>query len=348
MVRRLSGEVGLKPVRTSSRPLRDLPTDAAGLMSSVTLKGAQPRALSTNTQGKERVLIESALDRSSSKAKADPLNAFIASLQLSATCCPRGVVLLFNRSAAAKSVRNPASSFGYVQLSTAQEPAVPVTLRTRRGVACGTSPESIFMDLQQILVGHLDAGLDLRDHFGSLIAAAICILAERYQWCFSTQRRRRAGGLARWQEDCAKAYMVGRIGESFAVESVAALCGMSAPHFSRAFKISTGLPPYRWLVKRRIQHAKELLTAGPRSLADISMECGFSEQSHFTNAFRREAGMTPGAWRRTHRPKKTTVLPKPGLDHRTLGDSLAMNVSEQGESRHGEDRVALSRWVDSK
>jgi AraC-like DNA-binding protein len=131
------------------------------------------------------------------------------------------------------------------------------------------TPESMFIALKHILLEHLRTGRDLRDRFSSLIAAAICILAERHQWCLSTQRRLGSGGLARWQEERAKAYMETHLGESLAVDDVARLCGMSTPHFSRSFKITTGLPPYRWLVKRRIERAKELLRSGSNSLADI-------------------------------------------------------------------------------
>lgn len=73
---------------------------------------------------------------------------------------------------------------------------------------------------------------------------------------------------------------------------------MSPTHFSRAFKQSMGVPPFAWLLGRRIERAKDLL-ADPRvPLADVALAVGFAAQPQFTTAFRRVTGTTPGAWRR--------------------------------------------------
>jgi helix-turn-helix protein len=56
--------------------------------------------------------------------------------------------------------------------------------------------------------------------------------------------------------------------------------------------------PHRWLMERRIEKAKQLLTDTTLSLAEIAIACGFADQSHFTRAFSRTAHSSPGAWRR--------------------------------------------------
>ncbi len=86
--------------------------------------------------------------------------------------------------------------------------------------------------------------------------------------------------------------------------SVAALareCGLSLSYFTRAFRTSTGVPPHRWLMHRRIDKAKDLLRNPNQSLSDIALTCGFADQSHFTAAFTRIVGASPGAWRRTRK-----------------------------------------------
>jgi len=75
------------------------------------------------------------------------------------------------------------------------------------------------------------------------------------------------------------------------------LVHMSAFHFSRLFKVSTGLPPHRFVVVRRIEHAKRLLAAGDIAIATVGRVVGFRTASHFTSAFRRVAGVTPSAYR---------------------------------------------------
>lgn len=64
---------------------------------------------------------------------------------------------------------------------------------------------------------------------------------------------------------------------------------------------STGVPPYRWLTKLRVERAKELLKDPRCELADIALLCGFVDQSHFTRVFSRSEGYSPGRWRRLHR-----------------------------------------------
>ena len=65
---------------------------------------------------------------------------------------------------------------------------------------------------------------------------------------------------------------------------------------SRQFKRAYGTSPHRYLLMRRLGHAKHLLASG-KPLADAAHECGFADQSHMNRHFRRTFGMTPGTWR---------------------------------------------------
>ncbi len=109
--------------------------------------------------------------------------------------------------------------------------------------------------------------------------------------------RRRSGGLAPWQERLAKEMISSNLTSDQTVGEVADECRLSPTHFARAFKVSTGLTPHDWLQSRRIERARDLL-ATDLSLAEIALDCGFADQSHFTRVFSRIAGNTPGSWRR--------------------------------------------------
>src|SRR5260370_17113262 len=85
------------------------------------------------------------------------------------------------------------------------------------------------------------------------------------------------------------------------LESVALLTGLSQSQFARAFRASMGVSPYRWFLNARVKHAQTLLLSGTLRLADIAVRLGFTDQSHFTKAFRRATATTPGEWRRGHR-----------------------------------------------
>src|SRR4030095_9181077 len=82
-----------------------------------------------------------------------------------------------------------------------------------------------------------------------------------------------------------------------AVSGLSALAHMSAFHFARLFKQSTGVSPHRFVVGRRIERAKQLLETGDASIATIAQAVGFRTASHFATVFHRSTGQTPRAYR---------------------------------------------------
>lgn len=106
------------------------------------------------------------------------------------------------------------------------------------------------------------------------------------------------GGLAAWQLKRTTELMAGSLMEGLTLSRLAEECGLSPRHFARAFARSTGVPPHRWLLKHRVEQAKDLLRTRALPLADIALRCGFADQSHFTRVFSREVGVGPGEWRR--------------------------------------------------
>jgi AraC-like DNA-binding protein len=105
-------------------------------------------------------------------------------------------------------------------------------------------------------------------------------------------------GLAPWQLRRAHAYIEAHLDGDPSIADLAAECRLSASHFARGFRQATGMPPHRWLLKRRIERAKELLLGGELELAQIALDCGFNDQSHFTRLFVQSQGQSPGKWRR--------------------------------------------------
>lgn len=81
---------------------------------------------------------------------------------------------------------------------------------------------------------------------------------------------------------------------------IASLCHLTRSHFSRAFKVTTGLSPQAWRLRARMEKAKRLL-ASEVPITHVSLECGFCDQSHFTRAFSRLVGQPPKAWRQSAR-----------------------------------------------
>ena len=106
------------------------------------------------------------------------------------------------------------------------------------------------------------------------------------------------GGLAPWQERRAKELIESRLASDLSGHELAQECGLSIAHFTRAFRQSVGESPHRWLMRRRIETAQRLLLDSDRNLAEIAVDCGFADQSHFTKVFKSMTGVPPGAFRR--------------------------------------------------
>jgi AraC-like DNA-binding protein len=106
------------------------------------------------------------------------------------------------------------------------------------------------------------------------------------------------GGLAPWQAKRACERLESDLGGTLSLQQIAAEFDLSVSHFSRAFRISTGLPPHQWLLRQRVKAAKQLMTVRDLSLSEIAMSAGFANQSHFTRVFSAAVGVSPGVWRR--------------------------------------------------
>lgn len=88
-----------------------------------------------------------------------------------------------------------------------------------------------------------------------------------------------------------------RFPESIGVHELAAKVQMSPFHFARMFKVSTDIAPHAYLIRRRVEHAKNLLETSTKPLKHVAASAGFKTQAHFTWVFHRKVGMTPRAYR---------------------------------------------------
>ncbi|WP_162140547.1 helix-turn-helix domain-containing protein [Sphingomonas sp. PR090111-T3T-6A] len=107
-----------------------------------------------------------------------------------------------------------------------------------------------------------------------------------------------SGGLASWQVRRAKSMIEARLSGRLLVSDLASTVRLSPSHFARAFKRTMGCSPHHYLLKRRIECAKERMRTTDEPLAQIALAYGFSDQAHFTRCFKRHEGETPTAWYR--------------------------------------------------
>lgn len=93
-------------------------------------------------------------------------------------------------------------------------------------------------------------------------------------------------------------YVERNLEDEITVAGLAVRANLSEFHFTRMFTAAVGIPPYRYVSRRRLENAMALLAAGRLPLSEIAFRSGFSSQASFNRAFRRVTGMTPGEFRR--------------------------------------------------
>jgi len=94
-----------------------------------------------------------------------------------------------------------------------------------------------------------------------------------------------------------------RAGRVVGVADLASQIGLSAARVHALFRRHAGTTPGDYLLRARLERGASMLATGDRPIADIALDCGFSEHSAFTRAFRRLRGTSPSAYRQ--RVRKT-------------------------------------------
>jgi AraC family transcriptional regulator len=105
------------------------------------------------------------------------------------------------------------------------------------------------------------------------------------------------GGLSGKKLRTVLGFIEANYGGDLGLAELAGVASMSTFHFAREFKRATGSTPHQYLIRFRIERAKELLSRSEMSLVDVGFRAGFSHQSHFTRLFHKLTGTTPLSYR---------------------------------------------------
>lgn len=182
------------------------------------------------------------------------------------------------------------------------------TLLDRMGEELGGAPEAEpHFNIEHArlcaLAGLLAAEIRDPGPFGELYSDSLitAMLVELIRFDRTRPLSLRRHRLATWQLRQAIDYMEAHTGRSLTLHDLGHVTGLSPAYFARAFKASTGVPPYQWHLNTRIQKAQRLLLEGRLSIARVAADTGFADQAHFTRAFTRIVGASPAAWQRDRR-----------------------------------------------
>ena len=169
-----------------------------------------------------------------------------------------------------------------------------VEFAVRPGVAAN---DPIVLHLGNCLKPAVERHDGANDRFVDRVTTALNIHFARVYGGMRFPQRLVTGGLAPWQLRFARDAINAHLEGELSLEQLAHQCRLSVTHFAKAFARSTGISPHRWLMQRRVEVAKDLMLTTDSSLVEISLRCGFSDQSHFTRVFAEVTGETPGRWR---------------------------------------------------
>lgn len=94
-------------------------------------------------------------------------------------------------------------------------------------------------------------------------------------------------------------YIDENIAEKLTVEKLARVAHQNRTAFSTKFKNTTGMPPHKFIIQRRIAMAEKLLRDSEHTITEISAICGFTDLAHFCHVFKRCHGVSPQQFNKT-------------------------------------------------
>ncbi|MGY4449300.1 AraC family transcriptional regulator [Bradyrhizobium sp. i1.3.1] len=95
------------------------------------------------------------------------------------------------------------------------------------------------------------------------------------------------------------AYIDANLDQPLTIDILSREAGVSSSHLRTWFKAAMDVTIHRYILRRRVEHARQLLLQGDRKLSDVALEAGFAHQSHLAKWMRRELGRSPSELRRS-------------------------------------------------
>lgn len=148
--------------------------------------------------------------------------------------------------------------------------------------------------LTRALVAEAERGAPSGPLFVDAIAAAIAYQVKESFAGTSIPKAERKGGLPPARLRRVLELLEAGLAHGVHVDEMAREAGLSPAHFARAFKQATGTSPHQYLVGLRLERARAALLQGT-AISEAALAFGFADQAHFSRAFAKRYGRTPGS-----------------------------------------------------
>jgi len=172
----------------------------------------------------------------------------------------------------------------------------------------GGTYDPVIYELGQLILPALQQPDQANDLFLSGLMTAFNAHLSVMYGGFAVKPQQVRGGLSPSQLRLATDIIAANLSGNISLLELAAKCELSPAHFARAFKCSTGVAPHQWLLLRRVDLAKHLLTRNELNGAQVAVSCGFADQSHLIRVFTSIVGVTPKEWQRRTVTKGTSNI----------------------------------------
>lgn len=117
----------------------------------------------------------------------------------------------------------------------------------------------------------------------------------------------KVNALPKWRLRRVEEYITERLDRNVSLPELAKVAGLSRMHFAAQFRGATGYRPREYLLHRRVEQAKLMLSSSNMPLVEVALAVGFSTQAHFSTVFKRVTGNTPARWRTTGKAAPPTA-----------------------------------------
>jgi AraC family transcriptional regulator len=134
--------------------------------------------------------------------------------------------------------------------------------------------------------------------------------------------RRSVAALPKWRIKRAVDYIEAHLPGPITLAELAGATGLTRMHFAAQFRMATGFRPHEYLLRKRVERARDMLLTSDASLVEIALGVGFQTQAHFTTVFKRFTGETPHRWR----------CAQQGPEPRMVGTGYQSAAGTSGES----------------
>jgi AraC family transcriptional regulator len=151
--------------------------------------------------------------------------------------------------------------------------------------------------VMRALEADLEAGLPTGRLFGESLLGALAVHLSNLYGASPSGGAETGNGLPKSRLNRVFDFVEANLHQQLTLAALAETVEMSPHYFSALFKRSTTFSPHQYVLRRRIERARNLLHDPAISVFEAGIRSGFSEASHFARIFRRIVGVTPTEYR---------------------------------------------------